>query len=157
VKRLVWVDARGDHIIVASNWTSEGRYPLFYQGDWAERAGEPVSDEALGALAREAFRNCRVGILVADLGNDPAGDSRVAALLKLGGARSQTAYARTTRHVSLKWDDTARTITLASYQSDTRGGFTGIRDAEAVVKDSVGDAELGQAVRQAIARSRSLI
>lgn len=37
----VSVDARGDHLIVASYWTSGGKYPLFFLGEWA-RAGEPA-------------------------------------------------------------------------------------------------------------------
>jgi len=154
--RSASVDARGDHLVVASNWTSEGKYPLFFLGEWAERAEEPVSDEALGGLVREAFKACRVGVPVPDWRDNPEGEARLAALRALGGVRSQMAYVRTSRHVSLRWDDKKRTIRLASCQSRASGGFEGIRGAEIVVKHRIGNAELGRAVRQAIAASRSL-
>jgi hypothetical protein len=153
--RSVTVDARGDHLVVASMSTSDGRYPMFHLGDWAERADEPIDDAALGGLVREAFRNCLIGVPSPDFRNNPEGKAREARLHKLGKARSARAYARTTRHVSLRWDDVERKITLKSTQSRTNGGFGGIPGTEIVVKDKVSDAELGSAVRQAIAASRS--
>jgi hypothetical protein len=92
-----------------------------------------------------------------DMHNDPDGDARLARLHKLGKARSARAYARTSRHVSVNWDDEKRTITLTPTQSDTSGGFTGIRGADIIVKDKVSDAEFGSAVRQAIAAAKSLV
>jgi hypothetical protein len=153
---MVTVDARGDHLVIASNWTSEGTYPLFFLGEWAKRADEPVGDEVLGGLVRDAFKACRVGVPTPDMRNDPEGEARLAALRELGGVRSNTAYVRTSRHVSLLWDDKKRTIDLASHQSRASGGFEGIRDAEIVVKVRIRDAELGRAVRRAVAASRSL-
>jgi hypothetical protein len=155
--RMVTVDARGDHLVLASLSTSDGRYPLFHRGDWAERAEEPLDDAALGGLVREAFRNCLVGVPSPDRRNNPEGRARVSPLQKLGKARSATAYARTTRRVALLWDDGKRTILLRPTQSDTRGGFGGIPGTEIVVKDKVSDAGLGSAVRQAIAAARSLV
>jgi hypothetical protein len=153
--REVTVDARGGHLVVASWWTSEGRYPMFLLGDWAERAEEPVDDAALGGLVREALKRCLVGVPMPDMRNDPDGSARLARLHKLGKARSARAYARTSRHVSLNWDDKKHTITLEPCQSDTGGGFGGIPASEIVVKDNVNDAELGRAVRQAIAAAKS--
>jgi len=91
-----------------------------------------------------------------DWRDNPEGEARLAALRELGGVRSQMAYVRTSRHVSLLWDDKKRTITLDPCQSRASGGFEGIRDAEIVVKHRIGNAELGRAVRRAIAASRSL-
>jgi hypothetical protein len=154
--REVTVDARGDHLVVASWWTSEGRYPLFLLGEWAKRAEEPVDAAALGGLVREAFKGCLVGVPMPDIYDDPEGDARLARLHKLGKARSARAYARISRHISVRWDDEKRTIKLVPTQSDTSGGFAGIRGAEIVVKDNISDADLGSAVREAIAAARSL-
>jgi hypothetical protein len=156
MKREVSVDARGDHLVVASWWTPGDRHPLSMLGDWAERAEEPVDDAALGGLLREAFGRCLV-VPMPDVYNNPELKERGARLHKLGKVRSATAYARTSRHVSVNWDDERRTITLLSSQSDTSGGFTAIRGAEFVIKDDVSDAEFGRAVRQAIAAAKSLV
>lgn len=155
--RMVSIDGRGDHLVVASYSTSEGRYPMFYLGDWFERADEPLDDAALGGLAREALGNCLVGVPGRDMRNDQEGRARLARLHKLGKARSATAYARTSRHVSLCWDDVERKITLEPWQSDTSGGFAGIPGSEIVVKEKGSDADLGSAVRRAIAAARSLV
>jgi hypothetical protein len=134
---------------------------MFHLGDWAERADEPVDDAALGSLVREAFRNCLVGVPSPDMRDNPEGKAREARLHELGKARSRTAYARTTRHVSLRWDDRAREITLRPCQSRANGGFEGIPGSVIVVKDKdkdkVSDVELGQVVRQTIAAARSLV
>ena len=151
-----WAAASRDHLIVASRRTSAGRYPMFLPGDWATRAEEPVDAAALGGLVREAFKWCLVGVPMPDLRDDPDGRARWERVLRLGKARSERAYARITRHVSVLWDDEKRTIKLDSSQSDYRGGFEGIRGSEIVVKDKVTDAELGSAVRQAIAAAKSL-
>jgi hypothetical protein len=157
MEREVTVDARGDHLVVASWWTPERRHPLFLLGEWAERAEEPLDDAALGGLVREAFNGCLVDVPMPDIYDNSAGKERLARLHKLGKVRSARAYARTSRHVSVNWDDEKRTIKLTPFQSDTSGGFAGIRRAEIVVKDNVSDAELGSAVRQAIAAAKSLV
>ena len=155
MKRRVTVDARGDRVVVASWWSSAGKYGHVFLGEWVERADEPVSDEELGELVRRAFRECRSGVPTPDFRGDPEFKKRVARLPSLAGVRGQTAYGRAARHVSVTCDDATGKIILVPHESDSRGGFTGLEGLSLTIAAAVDDTELGNAIRRSIAASKS--
>ena len=155
MKRKVSIDARGDRAVVASLWSSGASGGLYFLGEWAEGADEPVSDEALGSLVREAFRECRAGVPKPAFRNDPDLKRRSARRLALAGVRSHAAYGKNSRHVSLTWDDATGKIELMPHESDRGGGFSGLADLSFTVQADVDNAELGSAIRRAIAVSKS--
>jgi hypothetical protein len=153
MKRMASVDARRERLLVASWWATEGNYPVFVLGDWAEAVREPASDEVVGRLVRSALVACREGVPYPDLRSNPEGKRRMARLLKLAGVRSQIAYGRGARHVSVRWDDAERDMTVKPSRTDGTGGFSGIKDQDITVSAGIDDAELGAVIRRAIAAS----
>jgi hypothetical protein len=150
MRRMADIDERGGQLIVSSWWPCGGR-PVFVPGDWAQAAGEPVSDEALGVMVRSALAACREtapGMLPWD---SRAVRRRYARLHKLAGARSHRSYAQGLRHVSVYWDDCESTMRLTPTCPDGRGGFRGIKGGESRVSVGAGNAGFGAAIRSAIA------
>src|SRR5258708_13230389 len=105
MKRSVDIYARGDRLLVSSQWCSGG---LFLQGDWVEAVDEPVSDEELGRLVRSALAAGRDVVP----GPDPDLEGRADMLLKIAGVRSWAQFARATHHCSLSPHDAQPVIPL---------------------------------------------
>ncbi len=143
MKRSVDIYARGDRLLVSSQWCSGG---LFLQGDRVEAVDEPVSDEELGRLVRSALAAGRDVVP----GPDPDLERRADMLLKIAGVRSWAQFARSTHQVSVYWDDAEPVMTVKPSRSDGRG-FAGIRGQEIAVDAAASDAVLGAAIRRALA------
>jgi hypothetical protein len=150
MRRMAHIDERDGQLIVSSWWPC-GERPVFVPGNWAQAAGEPVSDEALGAMVRSALAACRETTPRMLPWDSAAVRRRYARLHKLAGARFHRSYVRGLRHVSVYWDDSEPAMGLTPTCADGRGGFRGIKGTESRVSAGASNAGFGAAVRAAIA------
>lgn len=149
MRRMADVDERGGQLIVSSWWPC-GERPVFVPGDWAQAAGEPVSDEALGMMVRSALAACRETASRLLPWDSRAVRRRYARLHELAGARSHQSYAQGLRHVSVYWDDSEPAMRLTPTCPDGRDGFRGVKGAESQVSAGADNARFGAAIRTAI-------
>jgi hypothetical protein len=151
VRRNAQVQLRPGRLIVSSWSATEGRFPAFIQDDWAEAVPEQVADTELGALVRQALAASRDGVPYPDFRNDPEPARRRKMLFKLAGVRTETEFARSTRSVSIAWQDTEPEFTITPERNGGRHeGFTQMLDRVITVEVDLDDADLGAAVRSAL-------
>jgi hypothetical protein len=151
VRRSAEVQLRQELLIVSSWSATGGRFPAFIQDDWAQAVPEQVADAELGALVRMALAASRDGVPYPDFRNDAEPARRRKRLLKLAGVRSETEFARSTRSVSIGWQDTEPEMRITPQRNGgRREGFTQMPDQVVTVDASLDDASVGAAVRRAL-------
>jgi hypothetical protein len=151
MRRTAHVDLRSGRLLVSSWDTTKGNYPATIQGDWAEAADEPVTDEVIGTLVWSALAASRDGVPYPDFRNDAEPARRRRAVHKLAGVKSEAAYAAGTRAVSVTTDDESGEMRITPYRNGgRRNGFTEMLDDVITIADPPGNAVLGLAIRQAL-------
>ena len=151
MRRSAKVQLRRELLIISSWSATEGNFPAFIQGDWAEAVPEHVADAELGALVRQALAASREGVPYPDFRNDPELARRRKLLFKPAGVRRESEFARGTRSVSIDWQDTEPEVKITPQRNGgRREGFTQMLDQVVTVDANLDDADLGAVVRHAL-------
>jgi hypothetical protein len=151
MRRSARVELRGECLIVSSWSATQGNFPALVQGDWAESAAEPVTDEVSGSLVRSALGASEDGVPYPDFRNDPEPARRRKMLFKLAKVRSESELTRGMRSVAVDWDDSGTEMKITPYSNGgPKAGFTEMLDQAFTIDSSSSDGEVGAAVRRAL-------
>ena len=149
MSRHAIVDARGKCLFLSSESTTKGAYPAYVQGDWVQRAEEPVENEGLGALVRAALAASRVGVPFPDFSLGPTPERL--RLLELAGVKSDAQYQRRLRTVRIGVGKPSRHLRIAPFRNGgRRDGFTEIAEQVITLDADADNATLGATVRRAL-------
>jgi hypothetical protein len=141
---LVNVDLRRGSLVVSSYSTTTAGFEVM--NGWFVSLGGDVTDEALGGAVREALSHCRHDVPVPPRDSNP-----IAPLLEGVGVKSWAQYAKDVKAVSVRSNDT---LTIVPTENRGRDGFVEISDKTIPLAAGASAAELGKAVRNALAQAR---
>ncbi|SBT46039.1 hypothetical protein [Micromonospora narathiwatensis] len=145
--RLAALDLRrGRYVAHSSSLTADG---MWIANGTFQVLDEPADARELGAAVRRMLGASRAGVPTPALRDGP---SPFAPVLDALGLRTWATYAKGTRHVDVE-QDAGTVVVSPTRNGGAREGFVGLTE-HAVRLTDPGDAELGEALRAALDRSR---
>ncbi|GAA0381780.1 hypothetical protein GCM10009541_25410 [Micromonospora gifhornensis] len=144
----VSVFQRDDGRIYVASYSRVAQGPTVLNG-WCDAVSADVADNHLGVLVQEGLR----------IGQEPErdispenGEEHLRGLLKLAKVRSFAAFARGSRAVGVRRDDSGAYFVFYTENSGVRTGFSYTGNKTVVPSESSAD-EIGRAVRAGLASS----